>query len=290
MDLSALNPQFRMNTSYKKYVASLAIAATITSTSLAVALPAFAQTNTQNNQGNNGNHAGWMNGRGQGGPQHMMSGAMKPAVFGLVTGINGTSLTVESRGFGKNTATTTYSVNASGAIVIKNNATSSLSSIALNDRIIVEGTVSGTSVTATTIRDGIPMMMRGRGPDNQGNGGTGQTPLFKGNGEPVVAGTVSAVTGNSLSITTSSNTSYTIDATNATVKKDNATSSVSAIATNDYVVVQGTVNGSSVIASTILDNQPHPASGNGNGPGPKGGQGGGVFGAIGSFFKHLFGF
>lgn len=285
-----------MKSTYKKYTAGLAIAATVTT--LAIALPAFAQTSvnasaTVGAQAQTGGmHNGAWQGRGPGGigaPGQMKG--MKPAVFGTVTAVNGTTLTVASRGFGKDAATTTYSVNASNTTVMKNNATSTLSSVAVNDRVVVEGTVSGTNVTATMIRDGIPMMMRGRGPTGTANGGTGQTPPFKGNGEPVVAGTVSAVTGNSITITTSSNTSYTIDATSAAVTKGNASSTVSAVAVGDYVVAQGTVNGNSVTASTILDQQARPASAtNGNGPKSGPAMGGGVFGMIGSFFKKIFGF
>ena len=41
--------------------------------------------------------------------------------------------------------------------------------------------------------------------------------------------------------------------TNATVVKDNATSSISAIASGDNVIVQGTVNGTAVTASSVID-------------------------------------
>lgn len=286
-----------MNTSYKRYAAGLAVATTITA--LTLATPAFAQTN--------GNHYGWMRPNNPHNPGMMgtstrpMNGMMgmmngqKPAVFGTVTAINGTNITVASHSFGNSpshlAATTTYTVDASNATVYKNNATSTLSSVAVNDHIIVMGTVSGTNVTATSIRDGIPMMMRGRGPNGSDNdSGTGQSLPFSGNGEPVVAGTVSSVNGNSFSITTGSNTSYTIDATNATVKKASATSTVSAVASGDYVIVQGQVNGSSVTASTVLDNGQRPAPGSSQANTPKPGNGGGFMGAIGNFFKRIFGF
>ena len=287
-----------MNTTYKRYVVGMAAAALITT--LALAAPAFAQSNGQgqNDQGNNGNHYGWTRpnnphnpGSGMGTTTRMMGmmNGQRPAVFGVVSAVNGTTLTVQSHGFGKNAATTTYTVNASNATVYKNNATSSVSSIAVNDNVIVMGTVSGTNVTATTIRDGIPMMMRGRGPNGSPNGGTGQSLPFTGNGEPVVAGTVSSVNGNSISITTSSNTSYAIDVSSSTIKKANATSTVSSIASGDYVIVQGAINGSNVTASTVLDNGQRPAPGSSEAAKPKPGNGG-FFGAIGGFFKKIFGF
>lgn len=285
-----------MNTSYKRYAAGVAVAAAITA--LAVAAPAFAQSNGQGSsgQGDNGNHYGWAKqgesrgpGFGMGTSTRMMNGE-RPAVSGVVSAVNGTSLTVQSHGFGKGSATTTYTVDASSATVYKNNATSSVSAIAVNDRIIVMGTVSGTSVTAKTIRDGIPMMMRGRGPDGSPNSGTGQSLPFSGNGEPVVAGTVSSVNGSSIAITTSSNTSYAVDASSATVKKGSATSTVSSVASGDYVIVQGQVNGSSVTASTVLDNGQRPAPGSSQANAPKPDMGGGFMGAIGGFFKKIFGF
>jgi hypothetical protein len=283
-----------MNTPYKRYAAGLAVAATITS--LAMTLPAFADTNI--NVGANisaqaqtrGMHEGAWQGRGpdgKGAPGQMKDGR-KPAVFGTVTVVNGATITVASRSFGKNAATTTYSVNAANATVFKNNATSSVSSIAINDQIMVMGTISGTTVTATSIRDGIPMMNRGRGPDQPDNGGTGQSLPLKGNGEPVVAGSVSSVNGNAITITTSSNTSYTIDAASSTVNKAGATSTVSAISVGDYVVVQGTVNGATVTASSILDAQVKTSAQGNSGNAP--GHNKGLFGSIGGFFKHLFGF
>jgi hypothetical protein len=51
-------------------------------------------------------------------------------------------------------------------------------------------------------------------------------------------------------------TVYTVDASNATVYKGNATSTVSAIATGDVVMVEGAVNGTSVTANVIRDGFP----------------------------------
>jgi cyanophycinase-like exopeptidase len=56
------------------------------------------------------------------------------------------------------------------------------------------------------------------------------------------------------------------------------------------VVVQGTVNGASVTASTIID-QGQPAAAGTTGTTAKHSNFlGGIFGGIGSFFSHLFGF
>ncbi len=262
-----------------------------------VAIPAFAQTNPPTG-GNNGN--GWANGRsGMMGNRGASGQGMRPGIFGTVVSVNGYTLTVNGRGPGANQATTTYTVNATNATVVKNNATSTIAVVLVGDTVSVRGTVTGTNMVATSIRDGVMV----RGPGYVGPGGTRmpgangqptQNPIIKGNGQPVVAGTVATVNGNSLTITTSSNVTYTIDATNATVAKGNVASTISGITVGDYVVVQGTVAGQAVVASSVIDQPAHPITGNGSGNTPGNGesrgQGGGVFGSIGQFFKHLFGF
>ena len=72
-----------------------------------------------------------------------------------VTEVNGTALSVNSiPGKMRNnsstaTTATTYTVDASNAEVTKNAATSSVSSIAVGDTVMVQGTISGTNITAT---------------------------------------------------------------------------------------------------------------------------------------------
>lgn len=210
-------------------------------------------------------------------------------VFGTVASISGSTLTVTSRAMGghdndtdsDNGSATTYTVNAASATIMKNGATSSLSAIAVGDTVMVQGTVSGSAVTATKINDGVV-------PGAGGMGGKGTGPSITGNGEPVVGGTISAISGNSVTITNKSNVTYTIDAASATIEKGNATSSISSLAVGDNVVVQGTVNGSSVTASSIIDSGAAQGS-SGNAGGPKGFFGG-FLGGIGSFFHNLFGF
>ena len=264
----------------------VSMAALMVATGILIAVPVFAQTTSggsQNGQGVAG-AGGW-----HGGPGTANGNGHQPGVFGTVSAINGTSLTVQSRGFGK-TATTTYTVNAAKATVNKNNAVSTIASVSVGDTVMVQGTVSGTSVTATVIRDGVGLG-RGRGPAGAPGNGNGQfgttTSPIKGNGQPVVAGTVSAINGTALTLTTSSNTSYAIDASSAVVSRGGTTSSVSAIAVGDYAIVQGAVNGTSVTASAIIDQKAGAPTNSGA---PKSSQGSGFFGSIGNFFKHLFGF
>ena len=275
-----------------------------------VALPAFAQINI--NAGVNADvnaNGGWQGqGRSSFAPGHMMGrpdgknatstrlNMMRPAVSGTVTAISGNTITISGRtGFSSTTATVTYTIDATNATVRKNNATSTVSSIAVGDKIFAQGTVSGTNVTATAIMDGIGMMGRGNGQMNGGRNGdnASSTSPFLGNGQPVVAGTVSVVSGNSLTITTASNITYTVDATNAKIVKGPNTTTISTIVVGDKVLVQGAVNGTSVIASTVVDQSGQPGNRPGDANGsttperqaPKG-----FFSGIGQFFSHLFGF
>jgi hypothetical protein len=206
-------------------------------------------------------------------------GGMRPGVFGTVSAVSGDTITVTTKAGPNGTpAATTYTVDAANATVMKDGATSTLSAIAVGDTVSVQGTTSGDSVTATEIRDGVPQMQK-------------QNPVIQGNGEPVVGGTVSAVSGDTITITNKSNVSYTVDATNATVEKGNASSTVGSVAVGDNVIVQGTVNGTSVSASSIIDSGAQAAAGSSQngGKGRMGGVGM-VLGAIGGFFQHLFGF
>ena len=235
---------------------------------------------------------------------HGAPGANKPGVFGTVSAINGTTLTVTSK-FGlkdsgdnkTTTTTTTYTVNAANATVTKGNASSSVASIAVGDTVAVQGTVSGTSVTATTIRDlpagqagGVGMMGRGQGMKNGGDASS--TPsIIQGNGQPVIGGNVTAVSGNTLTVTTAKGgVIYTVNAAGATIEKGGIASSIANIAVGDNVIVQGAVSGTSVTASSIVDSAPHTANATSTpGSEPKGFMGG-MMGAVGGFFQRLFGF
>ena len=215
-----------------------------------------------------------------------------PGVFGTVSAINGSTITVNSKGFGPNATATTYTVDGTNATVTKNGAASSVGNIAIGDIIMVQGTVSGTNVTATTIRDGMPQGMPGRGWGPHASTTPKVAPYVpQGNGEPVVGGSVTAIDGTTLTITNKAGVTYTADASNAAVSIKGATSTVSSIATGDSVVVQGTVNGTSITASSIIDSGAAPSnSANSSAPGPRPGGFGAFLGGIGSFFKHIFGF
>ena len=239
-------------------------------------------------------------GHGMGGPGR----SRIPGVFGTVSAINGTTLTVTSKmggndgDNGNNASATTYTVNAANATIIKGNATSSLSAIAIGDTVMVQGAVSGTSITATAIRDGVMRggrtgvggMMGARGDASSTAWHAGAIGIV-GNGQPVVGGAVTAISGTTLTIINKSNVTYSVNAAAATVFKGNATSSISNVAVGDKVIVQGAVNGSSIVASSVIDQGAASTNADeSNGVGMHARGMGGFFGAIGGFFQHLFGF
>jgi len=270
----------------RKYVFAVVVLAA--AVGLAAAITTFAANGVPANQPN-GAWGGQMRGFGAGRGQGVM---MRPVVFGTVSAVSGDIITVNGRqGFGANATTAAFTVDVTNAKVVKDNATSTVSSIAVGDTVVVQGTVSGKNVTATMIRDGKIGGQNGRGPNGGmnplGRGAT-STPI-EGNGQPVLAGTVSAITGSTLSITNKSNVSYTIDASSAKITEGQDTVSLSSVNVGDSIIVQGTVNGTSVVASTIID-QTKPASGTTAQSGAQREPQAGIFAKIGQFFIHLFGF
>jgi hypothetical protein len=166
----------------------------------------------------------------------MMSG-----VFGKVTAISGTTITITG---GKND--TSYSVDASNATVEKASATkgaepvsSSVSDIAIGDTIAVRGTLSGTSIVATNIMDGA--FMRGKG-----------GPVMQGRGNHGVSGVVSAVNGDTLTITGKDGKTYSVTTSGAGVTKI-STITASDITVGDTLQIQGAVSGTNVTAAHITD-------------------------------------
>ena len=267
----------------KKYISAAVGLAAIAS--LALAIPAMADTTPAPATATSATHkaGAWMGG--------MRGGQMHPGAFGKVTAINGNTITISSEQFTKPTTAgtaptgtaVTYTIDATNATVTKANAASTVSAIAVGDMIAVQGTVTGTNVVATTIRDGV-MMGMGRGGVGKATS-TPPTPVIAGNGEPVVAGKISAVSGDTVTITNASNVTYTVDVTNAKIAQGNTLASLSALSVGDSVVVQGTVNGNAITAYSVTDTK---APTNTTGTAAKGN--GGFLGSIKNFFSHLFGF
>ncbi len=113
-------------------VAALANAQTVDNASTTTS------TSTTTPQGHRMGHFGGMHGKGQG-------------VMGTVSAVNGNTITVT----GKNG--TSYTVDGSSATVSKM-VNISVGDIKVGDTIGAQGTVSGNSVTANHIMDGIPTL------------------------------------------------------------------------------------------------------------------------------------
>jgi len=221
----------------------------------------------------------------------------RPAVVGSVTAISGTTLTVTAKVPVREHASTTpvtatvYTVDASTASVVKNGKPTTIAAVAIGDAITVRGTVTGTNVAATAIMDETktPRLGEGKGERSKNASTTParpqQSPTFQGNGQPIVGGTLSAVSGSMLTVTTKSGIVYSVDATSSKILKVAvANPTVANLTVGDNVMVQGSVNGKSVTASTIVDRGTAVAAPASE---PKKG---GMMRAVGGFFTRMFGF
>lgn len=159
------------------------------------------------------------------------------AINATVTAINGNILTVSV--LGKNsTSSTTYTVDVSNAFIIKSGS----SGIMVNDKIIIKGTINGTTIVAKIIYDG-PSLIKA---EKEGKS---------------LDGIVTAINGNTLTISqnirnkdnSSTTKIYTVDTSHALIIKQGATSSISGIAINDKIMVNGTIDGTTITAKIIHD-------------------------------------
>ncbi|MEI7777700.1 MAG: hypothetical protein WCI52_03765 [bacterium] len=279
-----------------KYQKTLITVTTVAS--LALALPALADSQSNQKGGEMGglfNPVARMGDNGgQPGRPMMGNRAGQPDVIGKVTAINGTTLTVQSvkRGVrvesaSTSTAPSVFTVDASNARVLKANATSTLSDIAVGDNIIVQGKLSGTNVTAAIIHDAPAI--------GKNNSSRGSELMMQGNGQPVVIGDITSVNGNSIVISNKSNVSYTVDVSSASILKQGVTgtTTVSNLVVGDGVIVQGVINGNSVSASSVIDRGVSPTTDLNASTTTKQAKPGivsGIFSSVGSFFSRLFGF
>jgi hypothetical protein len=274
----------------KKYVYSAIVLTTLSA--LVTAIPALADntaptTTTAPSAWGNGSGRGMMNRGGR--------GMMKPGVFGTVSAVSGNTITVSGeQGFSPNAVATTFTVDATNAKIVKNSVVglSTISNIAVGDFIMAQGTLTGNNLVATMIRDGQPGIGNRGGGNNSKNGNQSgkisPVSLITGNGQPVVAGNVSAVNGSTLTITNKSNVSYTVDVTNAKIVQGQNTILVSNVVVGDSVIVQGAVNGNDIVASSIIDQARPAGATTGTTATTKPHQG--FFAGVGSFFAHIFGF
>ncbi len=76
-------------------------------------------------------------------------------IIGLVSSVNGSSFIMQGHA-GMNSATTTYTVDVSSAKIMKKNVAINVSDIVAGDTVLVAGPLSGTSIKASIVIDGIP--------------------------------------------------------------------------------------------------------------------------------------
>ena len=171
-------------------------------------------------------------------------------VSGVVTAINGSTITVTTSSGG------VYTVDASSAVVSKyvNGVISkgTVATIAVGDTVMIRGTIETATMSSVSIRDG----------------------NFPKPTPPTAIGKVTAVNGSTITLSssvhpmkaggTSPATTYTVDASGATISKvtppaargekpKTSTISVSGIVVGDTLVVRGTLSGTSITATSITD-------------------------------------
>ncbi len=76
-------------------------------------------------------------------------------IIGVVSSVSGSSFVMQGHA-GMNSATTTYTVDTSSAKIMKKNVAISVSDIVAGDTVLVAGPLSGTSIKASIVIDGIP--------------------------------------------------------------------------------------------------------------------------------------
>ncbi len=181
----------------------------------------------------------------------MMGQFIKPTAAGEVTAINGNSITIKNNRTGAS-----YVVDASAAVMEKfpekvgtgQQSTPqaptviTIADIKVGDHLNVQGTISGTNVAATKVVVG------------QIGTGFGRGGMHGAMGE---AGTVSAINGNTITLTGKDGTVYTINASAASIKKV-TTIGVGDIAVGDALMVSGEKSGTSITAKNIIDGQMPP--------------------------------
>jgi len=147
-------------------------------------------------------------------------------MVGTITAMNGNTITMKSM------KGTTYTVDATNAQVLVDGKLSSLSSLAPNDQIHVHGT---RAATATTII--AQMIMKGD---------IASIPRVQ------TATQIQSIHGNTLTFTDAQGTTYTVDATNAKITVDGKDSTLSNLAKNDIVLIQGIRTGNNTITAHMI--------------------------------------
>jgi hypothetical protein len=157
------------------------------------------------------------------------------ATVGTIIAINGSTLTVKSM------QGTVYTVNTTNAQISRNGGTIAATNLAVNDMVIIKGSINGNTVTATSV-------ISGNWKDKFPSGDDWK------NLKPGIMGTVTAVSGSTLSVRAVNGTTYSVETANAKFQKEKNTAiTISNIAVGDSVIIQGTVNGTTVTATNVFD-------------------------------------
>ncbi len=164
------------------------------------------------------------------------SGDNRSGTIGSISSISGSIVTI----LGKDGVT--YTVDVSASKLIKHGAIITLTDLKVGDTVLVHGAISGTSIIADTVMDGLPMQAGTRGSENA------QGLINNGN---FTVGTVVSVSGPVLTVTvknipspqaggTSSSVTYTVTTTSTTIfKKDGAPASLADVIAGRLVVISG---------------------------------------------------
>jgi hypothetical protein len=169
---------------------------------------------------------------------------------GKVTAVSGSVITIDSMvGKTKNT----YTVNASAAVLSKGMGkgaptTIVITDIAVGDQIFAIGTLSGTNVTATSVRD---ISRPGMHKNKQEN----KPPMDK--PANLFSGTVTGVSGSTITMTGLNQTVYTVNAATAAFTKGMgmpaAAMTLADIKVGDRILVTGALSGTTVNATSVRD-------------------------------------
>jgi hypothetical protein len=165
-------------------------------------------------------------------------------VHGTVKSVSGSTITLTGKDGN------TYAVDVSGASFRKftegNAVSENLADIVSGDEISVHGTVSGTSVKATEVIEGLPF-------------GPGLGRGFGGHMRNGVMGKVTDVSGSNITVRGIDGKTYTVSAGQASVRRM-VSGTLSDVTVGDTISVMGSVDGQSVTAKTIMDDVPEVAS------------------------------
>jgi hypothetical protein len=182
--------------------------------------------------------------------------------FGTISAIDGSTLTVTDRA---NQAT---KVVTNSKTVVRTTAEAEVGDIAPGDRVVVTGPTSGSTIAATRVVDmgddtsGGPFgggigQGGGNTPNGQFRPGNGEgTPPNRGDGfanrGDFALGTVTKVSGTTITIKTDDGSSTTVTTSSSTTITKTRTSSVKALRVGQSVVVRGTTSSDGTVTASMI--------------------------------------